>query len=104
MAQRLSMASTPTEHWLNMEPPAWPQLEVEVRGQVDLMFCHTVIALVLMYSEEAGEKEREEEEEEGGGELTLAQQFEQIRRCRYIRHYRPDGTAMEDTYDYKPRH
>ncbi len=29
-------------------------------------------------------------------ELTLAEMFEQIRHCRYIRHYHPDGTEVEE--------
>lgn len=46
--------------------------------------------------EEEGEGEGEEEE---GRVLSLAEQFEQIKRCRYIRHYRPDGTAVEEYYE-----
>ena len=40
--------------------------------------------------------------EEGVGEVSsepsLAEMFEQIRNCRYIRHYYPDGTALEEEY------
>lgn len=41
--------------------------------------------------------------EEGGvlrtnSEPTLAELFEQIKHCRYIRHYHPDGTEKEDYY------
>lgn len=31
-------------------------------------------------------------------EPTLAEQFEQIKHCRYIRRYHPDGTALEEYY------
>lgn len=31
-------------------------------------------------------------------EPSLAEMFEQIKHCRYIRHYRPDGTEIEE-YD-----
>ena len=58
-----------------------------------------------MCSRYSGEGEGESEEVREGtgeeGELTLAQQFEQIRHCRYIRHYRPDGTAEEE-YKLQP--
>ena len=55
------------------------------------------MTLCALCSDESGER-GEEEEKKGGGELSLAQQFEQIRRCRYIRHYRPDGTAIDEPY------
>ena len=29
---------------------------------------------------------------------TLAELFEQIKHCRYIRRYHPDGTALEEYY------
>ena len=32
----------------------------------------------------------------GDGELTLSEMFEQIKHCRYIRHYYPDGTPRDD--------
>ena len=57
---------------------------------------------IFLCSDDDNEGERGEEgggEEVGGEdgrELTLAEQFEQIRRCRYIRHYRPHGTAVEE--------
>ena len=56
---------------------------------------------IFLCSDDDDECERRGEEgggEEVGGEeeLTLAEQFEQIRRCRYIRHYRPHGTAVEE--------
>lgn len=38
-------------------------------------------------------------EDDKDRELSLAEQFEQIRHCRYIRHYRPDGTAIDDPYE-----
>lgn len=28
--------------------------------------------------------------------MTLAKMFEQIKHCRYIRHYRPNGSHQED--------
>lgn len=31
-------------------------------------------------------------------EPSLGEMFEQIKHCRYIRHYRPDGTEIEE-YD-----
>ena len=58
-----------------------------------------------LYSGETEEGWEEGEEGEEGGaveegrELTLSEQFEQIRHCRYIRHYRPDGTAIDDPYE-----
>ena len=32
------------------------------------------------------------------GELTMAQMFDQIKHCRYIRRYHPDGTALEEYF------
>ena len=70
--------------------------------------CETVSDLVCTYSDGEGEEgESEGGEEEGTGEgegeegrvLSLAEQFEQIKKCRYIRHYRPDGTAVEEYYE-----
>ena len=40
----------------------------------------------------------EEGVEEVSSEPSLAEMFEQIRHCRYIRHYHPDGTALEEEY------
>lgn len=40
----------------------------------------------------------EEGVEEVSSEPSLAEMFEQIRNCRYIRHYHPDGTALEEYY------
>ena len=40
----------------------------------------------------------EEDVEEVSSEPSLAEMFEQIRNCRYIRHYHPDGTALEEYY------
>ncbi len=31
-------------------------------------------------------------------ELTMAQMFDQIKHCRYIRRYHPDGTALEEYF------
>ena len=51
---------------------------------------------------EGGDGEKESDGEGEGGveteerELSLAEMFEQIRHCRYIRHYHPNGTAAED--------
>ena len=44
-------------------------------------------------------EEGEGEEEEEGKEPTLAQKLEKIRSCRYIRHYRPDGTAVDEPFE-----
>ena len=40
----------------------------------------------------------EEGVEKVSSEPSLAEMFEQIRNCRYIRHYYPDGTALEEEY------
>ena len=44
-------------------------------------------------------QEGEEGEEEEGKEVTLAQKFEKIKSCRYIRHYKPDGTAVDEPFE-----
>ena len=62
------------------------------------------ILLKILYSSGEGRGEgemreqREGEEGEEGKEATLAQKFEKIKSCRYIRHYRPDGTAVEEPF------
>ena len=50
-----------------------------------------LLFLMCNYSSEEGV-------EEVSSEPSLAEMFEQIRHCRYIRHYHPDGTALEEYY------
>lgn len=44
-------------------------------------------------------KEESEEPPKEKTAITLAEMFDQIRNCRYIRHYYPDGTTMDEYTD-----
>ena len=46
-------------------------------------------------SDRDGESDDKEDEDR---DMSLAEMFEQIRHCRYIRHYKPDGSASEEYY------
>ncbi|KAL5499622.1 hypothetical protein EMCRGX_G011074 [Ephydatia muelleri] len=61
----------------------------------------------IVVSPVAGNEDEEQEEKKdenqssdlgASSEPSLAEMFEQIKHCRYIRHYRPDGTEIEE-YD-----
>ena len=62
------------------------------------MQCHTDCGEVNCLHSFSHVCSSEEGVEEVSSEPSLAEMFEQIRNCRYIRHYHPDGTALEEYY------
>ena len=65
---------------------------LKVTMAVVTYYClHSTAFLMCSYNSEEGV-------EEVSSEPSLAEMFEQMRHCRYIRHYHPDGTAVEEYY------
>ncbi len=55
----------------------------------------THLIIILYYSDEESTTDDQIPAE---SELTMAQMFDQIKHCRYIRRYHPDGTALEEYF------
>ena len=104
MDQRVSVVSTLTELLLDLELCRQHTKRVKRKDSIMLTIKLQFTRMTYAVCSGGGERgemgeQREGEEEDEGKELTLAQKMEKIKSCRYIRHYRPDGTAVDEPYE-----